>query len=150
MAGSDRSIRAFQKELEFEIDRAASGAARRRLTQTVTAAYNYIMNAWPKYTYFSGANNRISISGRPISRIEPGERPTRKGALANKFASVRSAQLAKLKKIKMEKGKNRRIFIGNAVDYAPDVGSISGGPKGRGIEIYASAHAVALAVARKK
>lgn len=147
MAANARGmIQKFQKELDFEVDKLANRAVRRKMVATVKAAYNHIMSAWPKYTYYSGANNRISITGRPISRIEPRKRPTRKGALSDKFATVMSSELAKLKDLRIEKGKNRRVFIGNAVSYAPDVGY----DPGRGREIYATAHSIALARARQK
>ncbi len=135
-----RKIRGFEKELEFELDSKVSKTAQRAIIAGARAAYTQIMKEWPNHTYWSGANNRISITGRPISRIEPSTRPTRAGALAGKFAQVRASELNKLKDIKV-KDKDRLIILGNAVPYAANVSF----ENAKGVVIYNNAAASALA-----
>ena len=62
-------INAFNKEFELEVDRKLAFPAKEKVRDATIAAYTHISNVWPAYTYFSIANNRISITGRPISRI---------------------------------------------------------------------------------
>lgn len=140
-------IESLRREIELEVDKKITKRARNALVVATRAAYNHIMDTWPKYTYFSAANNRISITGRPISRIEPRERPKsrRIGALAGKFQAVRKAELDKLNRIRAER-KDRTIVIGNAVDYAPDVSFETG----KGISIYNNAWGVAVARLRRE
>lgn len=135
-----RKIKGFEKELEFEMDSKISKTAQRAIIAGARVAYTQIMNSWPNHTFWSGANNRISITGRPISKVEPSTRPSKEGALAAKFSQVRASELAKLKSIEV-KDKDRLIVIGNAVPYAANVSF----ENAKGVAIYANAGASALA-----
>lgn len=109
----------------------------------VRTAYNSIMEEWPVYSGYSKANNRISITGRTIRRVEPARRPSTQGALLAKAESTRVTELAKLARISERfGGRDRVIVIGNAVTYAEDVGFSSG----QGRSIYQRAAAEARAV----
>lgn len=124
------------------VRRKYSEAERRILIHGVGAAYDHIMFNWPVYTGFSKANNRISITGQPITRVEPNKRPTKQmeGALVGKAEAVHASEKAKLARIEQNFGmKNRRIILGNSVSYASDVSF----EPGRGVAIYAAAAEVA-------
>lgn len=113
-------VAAINRAFELEIEKI--GRARRLLTIRVARkTYKAIMRRWPVYTGFSKANNRISITGRKISRLEPSRRPSVRGALVAKAAAVQASQLAKLDQLKTEKGfglkKGRIIIIGNSIDF---------------------------------
>lgn len=149
MARKSRKAAKINKEIEEFIDKKLSLRAQDKMISAVRGAYEHIMNEWPKYTYWSAANNRISITGRDIKRLEPHKRPDpiRKGVLSGKFAEVRHSELAKLTKIRKQKRKDRKdrlIVIGNAVPYAADVGF----DPGRGIAIYGEAAAIAASKLR--
>lgn len=122
----------INRAFELEIERI--GRAQRVLMVKVTRnVYRHIMNRWPVWSGYSKANNRISITGRPISRIEPTARILRKGAHVAKAGAVESSELSKLNRLLTEKGfgkRDRVIVIGNAVDYAADLGP-AGASKGR-------------------
>ncbi len=140
MPNTQSKVSGFRKEFELEVDRLMTKRVKNMHVSSVKAAYDYIMRTWPKKTYFSGANNRISITGRPIGRVEPRKRPTMPGALAGKFASTLRTEKEKLNRIKAER-KSRVIIIGNAVDYAPNVSF----EPGKGVRIYEEARALAEA-----
>lgn len=125
-----------------EIKATYSKAVRNQLIRISREAYIKIMQQWPIYSGYSKANNRISITGRDIQRIQPSQRIARPNAHLAKAQSTRVAELAKLSRIRVEFGKRtRRIIIGNAVYYAADAGG-----SGRGVAIYESAARQANAV----
>ena len=112
---------AFSRQLEEEIEAKVTRTVRRTKIAAVSRTYKTIQAIWPTDTFWSKANNRVSITGRTIARVEPHQRPTESGALADKAAAVTASELSKLERIKAER-KSRSIIIGNAVPYAFDVG----------------------------
>lgn len=155
MAGVEQKVNEFNRALEAAIAREVDERVKRKLLAGVRAAYNYIMEVWPKQTYYSAANNRISITGRDIARVEPRERPTQPGALAEKFVHTWNTELAKLDRLETEmiarfgapakQKRNRVIVLGNAVDYAEDVSY----EPGKGRAIYNEAALIASATMRR-
>ena len=129
-------VNAFNKALDFHIKKAIPKVTNDMVVLTVRFTYDIIFRSWPIDTGWSLANHRISITGTPITRLEPTKRPKGKGILVSKAQSNREAQLAKLDRV--QPGKKRTILIGNSVPYAPDVG---GKGSGLGRAIYASAAA---------
>lgn len=131
--------RAFEQEVKAKM----AEEERLVLISAARAAYLYIINSWPVYTGYSNANNRVSITGRDIKRIEPTIRRRVEGLYVGKAAAVHSSQLAKLSRIELNFGlRNRRIVLGNAVDYAAEAG------RGEGRAIYQQAAVVAELTAR--
>lgn len=123
----------------------AGKVEQRLLAEGVRAAYKAVMREWPVYTGYSKANNRISVTGQPIRRLEPATRPTVPGALAGKAAQVETTELAKLDQLETNKTlRNRTILIGNSAPYSSNVGFRSG----RGLEIFKLAAAEGRAVIR--
>ena len=135
-----RKINTFRTQLEDELTR-VDEAEKETFVNTVKAAYEYIIANWPVDTYYSTANHRINITGRPVVRLEPSQKPSVSGALAGKAQAVHAAQLAKLDRLTAEK-KGRNVVIGNAVDYAPNVGGV----EGQGTAIYLEAARLGRAV----
>lgn len=114
------------------------GVAREAQVKAVRKAYLYIMDSWPVFTGFSKANNRISITGRTVARMEPSTRPEGERALEGKAEAIKMSQLAKLDRLPLE-SKNRVVVIGNSVSYAADVSF----EPGRGRQIYEEARQIA-------
>lgn len=119
MPRNSRELRKYLDNIDFRI-RSVYQEERELTIQLVRATYLNIVEAWPAFTYYSGANHRINISGTPVLRVEPSTRPDQPGALRGKAKQVQREQLAKLDNIPFET-KNRRVLIGNAVPYASDV-----------------------------
>ncbi len=78
-------ITSFRRAIDLEIERKMTIPAQRAIKDAAAAAYIFIAEAWPKFTYYSAANNRISITGRTINKVEPSQRPKEQGALIGKF-----------------------------------------------------------------
>lgn len=135
---------AVGKAFMLEVRQKAAEAERAVLIAAMREAYTHVMDSWPVYSGFSKANNRISITGREIRLIRPGSRKAIPGLYSQKAESVRSNELAKLSRIERNFGmRNRTLVIGNAVDYASDVGF----QPGRGRVIYQQAASIAKATA---
>jgi hypothetical protein len=130
------SSKLFAQQLEEQIEATVTRTVRKTKIAAVRKTYIVIQQMWPVDTFWSKANNRISITGRPITQVEPRTRPEESGALADKARAVTVDQLTKLESIKAEH-KSRSIIIGNAVPYAFDVGFEAG----RGAFIYGIAAA---------
>lgn len=108
------------------------------LEKAVTiAVYTSIFANWPADTFWSSANNHVSISGKANFPLIPGVKPTESGALAIQSQANFTRNIALLNKIdaKMVKKRNFKVLLGNTVPYAPDVGFIPG----QGNLIYAEA-----------
>ena len=129
----------------LEVKRTFAEEERRILILAVGTSYRGILRDWPAYTGYSKANNRISITGRMVRRLEPAKRPTEEGVLFGKASRVENSELAKLSRISKNFGmRNRKIIIGNSVSYASDVGFTAG----QGLAIYMRAGKLGEAVAR--
>ena len=130
---------------KFEKD--MSITEQRFLVRATRAAYKHIMNAWPMWSGFSKANNRISTVGAPIRALVPAKRIAREGAHFAQAAATERSQLAKLSRLPIsKKPRARTITIGNTVDYAADLGDKG---SARGFQIYATAINVARMAVRR-
>lgn len=118
---SDSFRRALEIEISEKIDKNVSGVK----VAIAKATLENIYSSWPVDTAYSLANHRVSITGRDINKVEPYTRPTEKWALLDKAIAVHEQELAKLDRIS-EKDSDRTIIIGNAVEYAEDVGFEAG------------------------
>jgi hypothetical protein len=87
-----------------------------------------IDSAWPVFTGYSKANNRIVLGGGGNYPLDPPTRPRAAGALLGQAARNMAADLQILQTHK----KPDVIGIGNAVKYAADIQF----QKGRGTLIY--------------
>ena len=87
-----------------------------------------IDSAWPVFTAYSKANNRIALGGGGNYPLDPPTRPRAAGALLGQATRNMGADLQLLRTHK----KPGTIGIGNAVKYAADVQF----QKGRGTLIY--------------
>jgi len=113
---------AFRKALDFEIEKKVRKPTLTMKKNIVKFTYEAIFEIWPNDTYWSASNHRISITGRPVFKLEPRKRPTKRGALVNKSISVKNGELAKLRGLNTKNSKaGRSIIIGNSVPYAVDV-----------------------------
>lgn len=130
-------------EAEFaKFERNINLTEQRVLVKGVRAAFNHIMQSWPVWSGFSKANNQISITGRTIARTIPRERVAKKGAHLGDAAAAVTRGLAKLSRIKIQKGNRPRVItIGNPVIYAADAGKVG---SARGFQIYIAARNKAL------
>lgn len=111
----------FRRALEVAITEKVDGSmveAKKAVTRSI---FEHIYSTWPVDTAYSLANHRISITGQAINRVEPYTRPTEKWELLDKAIQVHESELAKLDRLH-EKDAARIIVIGNAVEYAEDVG----------------------------
>lgn len=118
---------AISNAFEKEVKAAFVKEERRMLILGVRVAYQIIMREWPVWSGYSKANNRISITGRPIRKLEPSKRPLIKGALAGKARQVEASEITKLQRLTKNFGfRNRKITIGNSVSYSGDVSFTSG------------------------
>lgn len=133
------NVRRFQSQIKSVIAAKVDEATFDKMKLIAERTYETIFLNWPADTFWSMANHRISITGRPIIRLQPATRPTQKGALIDKQESTRQSELAKLRGAKPARGGTRRrvIFIGNSVPYARNVGF----KNGLGVTIYRNAAA---------
>lgn len=136
---------AFRKAMEFEIEAKVRKPTLTMKKNIIKYTYEAIFELWPNDTYWSASNHRISITGRPVFRLEPRKRPDKRGALINKSISVKSSELAKLKGLNTKNSKpGRSIIIGNSVPYAVDVQF----EPGRGEQLYSFAASMGVARAQ--
>lgn len=113
--------RALETEIRKKIDEPVAFAVR----TSVRATFTGIIDRWPRDTYWSLANHRISIQGRDVVKLEPRNRPEQTGALVSKAENENAKELAKLDRIVAGR-RSYNITIGNAVPYAPNVGFRNG------------------------
>ena len=112
MATNDRG---WQDALKFVDDVAA--LAERLVTEEARVA---IDSAWPTWTGWSAANNRVVEGQSSNFPLDPPIRPTQAGAL---FAEANQALSEDLATIDQHVTPGL-LAIGNAVDYSADVGFI--------------------------
>jgi len=110
----------FVKPMNAEIQRKVKDVSVTLVKDTAEEVYINIFPLWPKFTFWSAANHRMNVGRNPARDfpVEPPIRPRTKGALTGEMASNRAEQLAKLDSL----GFGDSVLIGNAVDYAVDVG----------------------------
>lgn len=119
-------VNEFDKALEFEVEKKLEKPLADMIHLMVSYTFKYIMAEWPTHTGWSAANHRINLNGRPITKVEPDERPSYKGALIDEVAINYAEQLNKLERLRTPLKRDITVVIGNAVPYAPDVGFIPG------------------------
>jgi hypothetical protein len=124
----------FNRQLEFQIEKKVNERTLEKVRLSAQFAYEYIVDNWPVDTYWSLANNRISITGRDIVKLEPRTRPDESGVLEGKARVENQKELDKLDRLTTDR-RQYNVVIGNAVPYAANVG----GQVGRGRSIYQNA-----------
>jgi len=110
----------FNRQLEFQIEKKVNERTLEKVRLSAQFAYEYIVDNWPVDTYWSLANNRISITGRDIVKLEPRTRPDESGVLEGKARVENQKELDKLDRLTTDR-RQYNVVIGNAVPYAPDV-----------------------------
>ena len=133
---------AFKKEIKAKLET----TVRNTLIAATRAAYLHIQSVWPVHSGYSKANNKISITGQPITHLEPAQRNWRAGSHVATAAAITSRELGKLSRIEVKFGKRpRTIIIGNPVEYAAELSASR--KKISGTSIYEQAAKVADTVA---
>ena len=123
-------VGAFQTDMEtiiHKIDREIEDV----IKEALTAALLEIFSEWPAHTYYSMANNRVSIIN-PITNPRPGERPNEAGAMADDAAIQLELNLQSVESLNVKNIDRTPFHISNPVDYSSDVGFTPG----RGDAIY--------------
>jgi len=131
-------IKQFHTQMEAELRR-VDDQIMRFVKDGVKAAYTHIMSSWPTHTYYSGANNIVTM-GQAISQPTPEDRPTYAGAMQNEFYLAFQSGLDIIDRLKAPKRGAIVVTISNPVSYAADVGFDTG----KGIRIYEEAAVVAV------
>ena len=137
-------VRAFQTDMETvikKVDKELEGA----IKEGLTAALLEIFEKWPAHTYYSMANNRVSIIA-PIANPRPAERPNEVGAMAGDAAIQLELNLQSVENLNVKNIDRTPFHISNPVEYASDVGFTPG----RGDEIYEMAAKTAEELIRRK
>jgi len=114
------NVAKFNRQLEFQIEKKVNERTLDKVRLSAQFAYEYIVDNWPVDTYWSLANNRISITGRDVVKLEPRTRPDTSGALVGKAQTENQKELDKLDRLTTDR-RQYNVVIGNAVPYAPDV-----------------------------
>ena len=117
-------VRPFQADMETvikKIDRGVEDA----IKEGLTAALLEIFEKWPAHTYYSMANNRVSIIA-PIANPRPAERPNEVGAMADDAAIQLELNLQSIENLNVQKIDRTSYHISNPVEYASDVGFTPG------------------------
>ena len=123
-------VSAFKTDMETvikKVDREFEDA----IKEGLTAALLEIFREWPAHTYYSMANNRVSIVA-PITSPRPAERPNEVGAMADDAAVQLELNLQSVENLNVKNIDRTPYHISNPVEYASDVGFTPG----RGSEIY--------------
>ena len=123
-------VKAFQADMETvikKVDRELEDA----IKEGLTAALLEIFSNWPAHTYYSMANNRVSII-EPITTPRPAERPNEVAAMVDDAAIQLELNLQSVESLNIQKIDRTPYHISNPVEYASDVGFTPG----RGDEIY--------------
>ena len=123
-------VRAFQTDMETVIKK-VDRELERVIKEGLTAALLEIFREWPAQTYYSMANNRVSIIN-PIANPRPSERPNEPNAMADDAAIQLELNLQTVENLKVQNIDRTPFHISNPVDYASDVGFTPG----RGDAIY--------------
>ena len=117
-------VRAFHTDMETvikKVDRGIEGA----IKEGLTAALLEIFSNWPAHTFYSMANNRVSIIN-PITSPRPSERPNEPNAMADDAAVQLELNLQTVENLKVKNIDRTPFHISNPVDYASDVGFTEG------------------------
>ena len=117
-------VKAFQADMEtviHKVDREIEDV----IKEGLTAALLEIFSEWPAHTYYSMANNRVSIIA-PIAEPVPRERPNEVGAMADEAAIQLELNLQSVERLNVKKIDRTSYHISNPVDYASDVGFTPG------------------------
>ena len=117
-------VRAFSSDIETVINR-MDDHLEKAIREGLSESYSYIFQQWPAYTYYSMANNVVSLRA-PIENPVPSERPNDKDELADDAAIQLETGLQILNTFKMNKTRDTKVYINNPVDYASDVGFNTG------------------------
>ena len=115
---------AFQTDMEtviHKIDREIEDV----IKEALTAALLEIFSEWPAHTYYSMANNRISII-TPIANPVPEKRPNEVGVMADEAAIQLELNLQTVENLNVKNIDRTPFHISNPVDYASDVGFTPG------------------------
>ena len=123
-------VNAFQTDMETvikKVDRGLEDA----IKEGLSAALLEIFEKWPAHTYYSMANNRVSVI-LPIANPLPADRPNEVGAMADDAAIQLELNLQSVKNLNVKNIDRTPYHISNPVEYASDVGFTPG----RGDEIY--------------
>lgn len=118
-------VNRFKTELELEIDKKLDGYMLDVTKNVLRASFTYIMQNWPAYTYYSMANNVITIR-QPKQTPEPEDRPSYQGAMRNEALLAFQEGLDFIDNLKPFKTVKLHVFISNPVNYASDVSFESG------------------------
>ena len=117
-------VRAFQTDMETVIKK-VDRELEVTIKEALTAALLEIFRNWPAHTFYSMANNRVSIIS-PIESPRPSERPSEVNAMADDAAIQLELNLQTVENLKVENIDRTPFHISNPVDYASDVGFTPG------------------------
>ena len=123
-------VGAFQTDMKTvitKVDRELEDA----IKEGLTAALLEIFQEWPAHTYYSMANNRVSII-KPITTPKPETRPNEAGEMADDAAIQLELNLQSVENLNVQKIDRTPYHISNPVEYSSDVGFTPG----RGDAIY--------------
>ena len=138
------NVGAFKTDMETvinKVDRELEGA----IKEGITAALLEIFEKWPAHTYYSMANNRVSII-QPITTPRPTERPSEAGEMADDASIQLELNLQSVESLNVQNIDRTPFHISNPVEYASDVGFTPG----RGSEIYEMAAKIAEELIERK
>ncbi len=119
------NVSRFKAEFEAEFEKAASEVSNQVLKDLLTVTYTIIMTDWPKWTYYSMANNHVSLN-TPVTSPTPSQRPTHRGAMSDDAAIKFNEGLQFIENLKPSKGRGRVVYISNPVPYASDPAIVDG------------------------
>ena len=117
-------VRAFQTGMETVIKK-VDRELENTIKEALTAALLEIFKNWPAHTFYSMANNRVSIIS-PIESPQPSERPSEVNAMAGDAAIQLELNLNTVESLKVENIDRTPLHISNPVDYANNVGFVEG------------------------
>ena len=117
-------VRAFQTDMETVIKKVDQGLEK-AIKEGLTAALLEIFREWPAQTFYSMANNRVSIIN-PITSPRPSKRPNEPNAMADDAAIQLELNLQTVENLKIKNIDRTPFHISNPVDYASDVGFTPG------------------------
>ena len=123
-------VRAYQADMELVIKK-IDRDIEKTIKEALTAALLEIFEKWPAQTYYSMANNRVSIIN-PITSPRPSERPNEPNAMADDAAIQLELNLQSVQNLNVKNIDRTPFHISNPVEYASDVGFTAG----RGDAIY--------------
>ena len=118
------NVGAFKTDMETvikKVDRELEDV----IKEGLTAALLEIFEKWPAHTYYSMANNRVSII-QPITTPRPAERPNEVGVMADDAAIQLELNLQSVERLNVQNIDRTPYHISNPVEYASDVGFTPG------------------------